>query len=70
MKSNKEKAAKKKTKAKKARKLLMKGAENNTEDLKNDENVNDEDEDLENSNETVCSICNPYGEITWWKEIG
>ena len=49
----------------------MKGAENNTEDLKNDENdVNDEDEDLENSNETVCSICNPYGEITWWKEIG
>ena len=48
----------------------MKGAENNTEDLKNDENVNDEDEDLENSNETICSICNPYGEITWRKEIG
>ena len=37
----------------------MKEVENNTEDLRNDENdVSDEDEDLEESNETVCPICN------------
>ena len=49
----------------------MKEAENNTGDLKNDENdASDEDEDLENSNDTVCSICNCYGEITPRKEIG
>ena len=55
----KERAAKKKTKVKKARKLLMKEVKNNTEDLRNDENdVSDEDEDLKDSDETVCSICN------------
>ena len=37
----------------------MKEVENNTEDIRNDENyVSDEDEDLEDSDKTVCSICN------------
>ena len=37
----------------------MKEVENNTEDLRNDENdVSDKDENLEDSDETVCSICN------------
>lgn len=56
-----ERAAKKKTEAKKARKLLMKEVENKREDHKNDENnVSDKEcrPGLGDSNETVCSFCN------------
>ena len=52
----KERAAKKKTKAKKVRNLLiMKEAKTKTEDLKNDENDSSDDANLENSNKTVFS---------------
>ena len=52
----KERAAKKKTKAKKVTNLLiMKEAKTKTEDLKNDENDSSDDANLENSNKTVFS---------------
>ena len=37
----------------------MKEAENDTEDLRSDKNyISEEGEDLDDSNETICSICN------------
>ena len=65
----KERAAKKKNKAKKVSQLLMKEAKNNTEDLKNDKNDVSDDANLENSNKTVFSICNCYGKITQKRKL-
>ena len=66
-----ERTAKKTTKVKKATKVFMKKAENDTEDLRNDENdVSDEDEILTIAMKQFAPSVTIYGEITRRIEIG